>query len=431
MFAASNTAPPYISQWEKYSSTLNLDTFRKLLPVHDNILMVLGQVIPATVIRLSKKHYNQIIPILYRHIKFDSFNTERFLRGWTLPGHPQEEIHWNNKQKEMMKHVKTISFLDEGSMIVFNRMIFAYHQLIKNDDILTNFFVQITHIQLGQQLVIASGRKWSEGDDSSTALAILLGSFYFYLNQYNVCFDVPEDTCAEERNNLSPHTIVTEEEHNRTCHIIAFWDGIHAIFEIVEGLRNEPQSYIFHWPNEGYTMMRGISNLITYRNHHFLNSPIILDLSEMEDEGGKRDDVLGKSTSLSFSLYSSVNTTGHSLASTSYSYSVLFLPPTTRISISGNNWITLEYIMITRCPALTLVYITQARISPIPSIPEPRIDNDTRTYLPPSFRIDNLDRLQLVHHLILQHYQNIDPLTLVRVSKSYYESIIPQLYRGF
>ncbi|KAK6904659.1 hypothetical protein I203_105475 [Kwoniella mangroviensis CBS 8507] len=147
--------------------------------------------------------------------------------------------------------------------------------------------------------------------------------------------------------------------------------------------------------------------------------------------GGKRDDVLGKSTSLSFSLHSTVNTTGHSLASTSYSYSVLFLPPTTRISISGNNWITLEHIMITRCPALPLVYITLARISPIPSIPEPRIDNDTRTYLPPSFRIDNLDRLQPVHHLILQHYQNIDPLTLVRASKSYYESIIPQLYRGF
>ncbi|OCF60197.1 hypothetical protein L486_02877 [Kwoniella mangroviensis CBS 10435] len=211
MFAASNTAPPYISQWEKYSSTLNLDTFRKLLPVHDNILKVLGQVIPATVIRLSKKHYNQIIPILYRHIKFDSFNTERFLRGWTLPGHPQEEIHWNNRQKEMMKHVKTISFLDEGSMIVFNRMIFAYHQLIKNDDILTNFFVQITHIQLGQQLVIASGRKWSEGDDSSAALAILLGSFYFYLNRYNVCFDVPEDTCTEERKKL----IIRCESHGR------------------------------------------------------------------------------------------------------------------------------------------------------------------------------------------------------------------------
>ncbi|WWD06379.1 hypothetical protein V865_004469 [Kwoniella europaea PYCC6329] len=284
MSITSNTTPPYICQWEEYSSALNLDTFHKLLPVHDNILKVLEQVIPSTIIRLSKKHYNQVIPILYRHIKFDSTNTERFFRGWTASEHPQEEIHWSDRQKEMMKYVKTISFLDEKSMLDFNRIILAYHQLIKNDDILTNFFSQITHIQLGQQLVMASGRKWSEGDEASTALAILLGCFNFYLNQYNVCFDVPEDTCAEERNDLSPNTIVTEEEHNRTCHIRAFWDGIHAIFEIVEGLRNEPQTYIFHWPNDGYTMMRGITNLITYRKHHFLNSPIILDLSGMEVE---------------------------------------------------------------------------------------------------------------------------------------------------
>ncbi|WWC97611.1 hypothetical protein V866_004495 [Kwoniella sp. B9012] len=282
MSITSNTTPPYICQWNEYSSTLNLDTFHEVLPVHDNILKVLEQVIPATLIRLSKRHYNQTIPILYRHIKFDFTNTERFFREWTTPEHQQEKIHWSDGQKEMMKHVKTISFLDEKSMLDFNFSLLKFHRLIKNDDNLTNFFAQITHIQFGQQLVIASGRNWSEGDESLAALAILLGSFNLYLDQYNICFNVPEDTCAEERNNLPLDSQVTEEEHNRTCHIIAFWDGIHAIFEVVENPANEPQSYIFHWPNNDHTMMRGINNIITYRKHHFLKSPIILDLSEID-----------------------------------------------------------------------------------------------------------------------------------------------------
>ncbi|WVQ64261.1 uncharacterized protein L199_002423 [Kwoniella botswanensis] len=285
MSTTSKATPPYICEWEKYSSTLNLNTFHKLLPVHDNILKVLGQVIPATVIRLSKKHYNQIIPILYRHIKFDSTNTQRFFRGWTVPEHPQEEIHWSEMQKEMMIHVKTISFLDEKTMLDFNINLLKLHRLIENDGILTSFFAQITQLQLDQQLVIASGRNWSEAEDveSPSTLVILLRSFEFYLDRYHVCFNVPEDTCAVEPKDLSPDTKVTEEEHNRTCHIIAFWNGIHAKFEVVEDLRNKPQCYIFHWPNSGHTMTSGITNIITYRQHHFLKSPIILDLTGMDD----------------------------------------------------------------------------------------------------------------------------------------------------
>ncbi|WWD06386.1 hypothetical protein V865_004476 [Kwoniella europaea PYCC6329] len=63
---------------------------------------------------------------------------------------------------------------------------------------------------------------------------------------------------------------------------------------------------------------------------------------------------------------------------------------------------------------------------------EPPLADDRPPYSPysaPSFEITNIDRLQAVHYLILKHFQTVDPLTLLRVSRDHYKSTIPLLYR--
>ncbi|WWC97618.1 hypothetical protein V866_004502 [Kwoniella sp. B9012] len=60
---------------------------------------------------------------------------------------------------------------------------------------------------------------------------------------------------------------------------------------------------------------------------------------------------------------------------------------------------------------------------------QPPLADDRPPYSAPSFEITNIDRLQAVHYLILKHYQTVDPVTLLRVSRDHYKSTIPLLYR--
>ncbi|WVW81217.1 hypothetical protein I302_103208 [Kwoniella bestiolae CBS 10118] len=71
--------------------------------------------------------------------------------------------------------------------------------------------------------------------------------------------------------------------------------------------------------------------------------------------------------------------------------------------------------------------------NPHSASPHIALHNDVRApihpYTPPCFEIDDLDQLGPVHTLILHHYQYVDPITLLRVSRKHYNALIPLVYR--
>ncbi|WVQ94115.1 hypothetical protein IAU59_001193 [Kwoniella sp. CBS 9459] len=108
---------------------LDITTLEPLLPVQYLIFAELKELVPLTMLRVSRSLYEELLPAIYTSIRLSEKNIDHFLQGWKLNEAPAAK---GKKTRGM--YTKTLEFADEET--AFQWTWFVDYKLIDKADAL-------------------------------------------------------------------------------------------------------------------------------------------------------------------------------------------------------------------------------------------------------------------------------------------------------